>query len=75
MKKSIAERMAFFASEEFDRKFRYDGKDLGACCAEGRTVFKAWSPLAERIELRLYKDGITEEFYIRKQMQADEGVS
>ncbi len=72
MNKSIAENMAFFASEEFDRKFRYDGKDLGACCTDGRTVFKVWSPFAERIELRLYKDGITEESYLRRQMQADE---
>lgn len=71
MKEKIAESMAFFASREFDRKFRYDGKDLGACCRDGRTVFKVWSPLAERIELRLYKDGSTEEAYLRKQMQAD----
>ena len=72
MKNSVAESMAFFTSEAFDAKFRYDGKDLGAACSEGRTVFKVWSPPAERIELRLYKDGITEEVYCRRQMQAGE---
>ena len=72
MKNSITESMAFFASEEFDARFRYDGKDLGVCCKEGSTVFKAWSPFAEQIELRLYKDGITDDVYFRKQMQADE---
>lgn len=49
--------MAFYASDEFDAKFRYDGRDLGAKCESGRTVFKVWSPLAERVELRLYRDG------------------
>ena len=41
MKNSIAEDMGFFASEEFDARFRYGGKDLGAICTEGRTVFKS----------------------------------
>ena len=35
--------MAFFASEEFDEKFRYDGRDLGAGCTEEGTVFKVRS--------------------------------
>lgn len=71
MKDSVAERMAFFASEEFDRKFRYDGKDLGAACREDRTVFKVWSPFAERIKLRLYRDGVSESF-LEEEMQAGE---
>ena len=71
MKENVAKRLAFFASEEFDKKFRYDGKDLGAVCREGRTVFKVWSPLAERIELRLYRDSASES-YLRQEMQAGE---
>ena len=42
---------------EFDAAYRYDGKDLGAVCAGGRTVFKVWSPEAERVEVSLYRDG------------------
>lgn len=42
--------------KEFDEKFRYDGKDLGVSCREGKTVFKVWSPMAERIILRLYQE-------------------
>lgn len=72
MKNRIAERMAFFASEEFETNFRYDGKDLGAACREGRTVFKAWSPFAEKMELWLYRDGITDEAFLVKEMQAQE---
>lgn len=67
--KSIAERMAFYASEEFDEKFRYDGRDLGVRCESGKTVFKVWSPPAERIELRLYQDGDSEPC-LRKEMLA-----
>lgn len=39
---------------EFDRQYEYDGKDLGVVCKGETTVFKVWSPLAEKIELRLY---------------------
>ena len=44
-------------SREFDERYGYDGKDLGAVCRDGRTVFKVWSPMAERVELRLYHSG------------------
>lgn len=60
-----------FASEEIDAQFCYEGKDLGADCREGRTVFKVWSPLAERLCLRLYKDG-TSPAYIEKEMERGE---
>lgn len=43
--------------KEFDEKYQYDGKDLGFSCIDGHTTFKVWSPLAEKIELRLYADG------------------
>lgn len=57
--------------KEFDRRFRYDGKDLGVSCTEQGTVFKVWSPLAERIELRLYKDGSSMDC-VREEMQRGE---
>ena len=60
-----------FASEEIDAQFCYEGKDLGADCREGRTVFKVWRPLAERLCLRLYKDG-TSPAYIEKEMERGE---
>lgn len=74
MKGSIAERMAYFASEEFETKFGYDGKDLGAVCEGEKTIFKVWSPFAERIELRLYRAGDAGA-YRKIEMQArDRGV-
>lgn len=72
MENRIAESMAYFASREFEERYGYDGKDLGISCTDSRTVFKVWSPFAERIELRLYRDGISGEAVLRKEMQAQE---
>ena len=44
-------------NKEFDKKFRYDGKDLGAICSKEGTIFKVWCPLADRVKIHLYKDG------------------
>ena len=44
-------------SKDFDNEFRYDGKDLGAACSKEETVFKLWSPLADKVTLYLYPDG------------------
>ena len=44
-------------SKDFDNKFRYDGKDLGAVCSSEGTVFTLWSPLADKVVLRLYTSG------------------
>ena len=61
-------------SREFDERYGYDGKDLGAVCRDGRTVFKVWSPLAERVELLLYRSG-TSKAWLKKELQPqDRGV-
>ena len=39
---------------EFDRRYAYEGCDLGAVCTPDRTVFKLWSPEASGVELFLY---------------------
>ena len=39
--------------KRFDGKYLYHGNDLGAVCAKARTVFRLWSPDAERVELSL----------------------
>lgn len=49
-------------SKEIDALYAYDGKDLGADCSGEGTIFKVWSPLADKIELHLYRDGESESF-------------
>lgn len=47
----------FVYSEEFDREYAYDGKDLGAVYTPQGTDFKLWAPFADRVELCLYGNG------------------
>lgn len=58
-------------NKEFDAKFRYDGKDLGAICTMEGTIFKVWCPLADRVELNIYKTADSKE-YTTYQMEAKE---
>lgn len=61
-------------NKEFDEKFRYDGKDLGAICSKEGTVFKVWCPLADRVELHLYEDGGSEEKATIEMIPAENGT-
>ena len=47
----------FQYSREFDEKFAYEGKDLGALCTPQGTNFRLWAPFADKVELCLYEDG------------------
>ena len=61
-------------NKEFDEKFRYDGKDLGAICSKEGTIFKVWSPLADRIELHLYRDGGSDEYITKEMIPGEKGT-
>ncbi len=65
---------AVFASREFDEKFRYDGRDLGVKCEGEKTVFKVWSPLAQRVKLRLYRDNASEACLEKELLPEEKGV-
>lgn len=51
--------------------FVYEGNDLGAIIKHGKTGFKLWSPFADRVVLRLYKEGNGGEPYETHTMQSD----
>ncbi|HZG87628.1 type I pullulanase [Paenibacillus sp.] len=44
-----------FDSPEFERRFVYDGDDLGAAYAPEATSFRLWAPTAERASLVIYR--------------------
>ncbi|MBD5133711.1 MAG: type I pullulanase [Clostridiales bacterium] len=60
--------------KEFDRRYAYDGCDLGCTCAPARTVFKLWSPEASCVELFLYRDNTGPAYDRRTLTQGDQGV-
>ena len=45
---------AIVRSDEFDRKYAYDGDDLGATYTAEKTTFKLWAPTATSVTLRAY---------------------
>ena len=57
--RTAAEWKAYYATEEFRKKFLYDGKDLGVTCTEEGTSFLLWSPAADSVTLNLYRSGDT----------------
>ena len=61
-------------NKEFDEKFRYDGKDLGATCSEEGTIFKVWCPLADKVELHLYRDGSSDVYAAIEMLPAECGT-
>lgn len=65
---------AMYTNKELDEKYRYDGKDLGVHCTESETVFKVWSPLAKKLELRLYKEGDGKAWLVKEMQPAEHGV-
>ena len=73
MRERMTDR-SFYSGKNFDRKFRYDGKDLGARCEGGKTSFKVWSPFAERMKLRLYRSDSSEAFLEEDMKRESRGV-
>ena len=51
-------RVHTFESAAFRRKFHYAGSDLGAVWAKARTRFRVWAPLADEVQVVLYKAGL-----------------
>lgn len=53
----------------------YAGTDLGVVWSPEKTTVKIWSPTAQQVELRLYKDGISGEYFHKTNLQpAGNGV-
>ncbi|XCP86660.1 type I pullulanase [Roseburia hominis] len=53
----VYEYKKYYDSTEFKENYLYQGTDLGVSCKAGRTCFKLWSPLADRVYLNFYEDG------------------
>ena len=49
-----------FSSPEFESKYTYSGRDLGAVWSPNETVFKLWAPTADAVYLHLYHSGNAE---------------
>ena len=65
-----------FDSEEFIRRYTYDGDDLGATIqCNGSTTFKVWAPTASKVTLNLFAAGNgVEAFNCLEMRMAERGV-
>ncbi len=50
-------KVNIFSTEQFEKQYTYTGQDLGAIYQKEKTSFRVWAPTAEKVMLRLYKEG------------------
>ena len=48
---------AEYSSEEFEKKYTYHGKDLGAIWSPEKTDFRLWAPTAQNVQICFYHSG------------------
>ena len=55
MKKRARELKDYYLTKEFEDKYNYKG-ELGVSLSAAGTVFKLWSPIADKVDLRLFEN-------------------
>jgi len=67
--------MQAYDSKEFQQRYNYDQKDLGATYTKEHCVFKVWAPTAKAMKLMLYEEGMGANFIRSEDMrQGNTGV-
>lgn len=51
------EKTVYYSSKEFERRYTYEGNDLGAVWTPEQTTFRLWAPEAEGVWVTLYPTG------------------
>lgn len=70
--KSVKDFKKIYQDPDFHLKYTYEGEDLGVMCSKEGTCFRLWSPLAEQVNLLLYKSGETDACYLKVPMHKGE---
>ncbi len=47
----------YYSTTQFEEKYTYTGKDLGATWTKDSTTFRVWAPTAEAVKVNLYESG------------------
>lgn len=66
------ELKSLYNTSEFKEKYIDIERTLGAVCTEEGTSFCLWSPLSEKTELRLYKEGEGGNSFFQVEMEKEE---
>lgn len=51
------EHTVYYSTEEFEKKYTYEGDDLGAVWTPEQTTFRLWAPEAKSVRVNLYPSG------------------
>lgn len=70
--KTVKEYREWYRSPEFEKNYTCEQKDFGALCSEKGSVFKLWSPAAEKVTLQLYKKGSKGDAFLKIPMEREE---
>ena len=62
----------YVATREFDELYAYDGDDLGSVYTKKGTTFKLWSPLADKVTLKLETG--EDKYELHNMTRGDRGV-
>lgn len=60
-----------YDTAEFEEKYTYNGRDLGAFWSESKTVFRLWAPTAQEVSVLLYRQGRGGESLASQRMHPD----
>ena len=60
-----------YDSAEFEARFTYPGRDLGAFWSTEKTVFRLWAPTAQEVTILLYREGSGGAPLTRQRMHPD----
>jgi len=64
-----------YSTKIFEKKYTYNGNDLGAVWTKEATAFRVWAPMAEKVMLNLYQTGdpetadLLEQFDMKKDVK------
>ena len=62
----------YVTTKEFDELYAYDGDDLGPTYEKHQTTFKLWSPLADKVSLKL--ETSEDKYVLHEMSRKDKGV-
>lgn len=62
-----------FSTAQFNELYFYDKNDLGATYSKEHTQFKVWAPTADKVAVKLYEEGLGDNFI--KKMSMYKGVA
>ena len=74
LNKKLAKSIDYFDTLDFEKMYCYDG-ELGYVYTKEKTIFKVWSPVAKKISVKIYSEGMGDNLISKTDMlKMDKGL-